>query len=160
MPKEKFSEKLPVVQQCQFNMEDLIPQEGVVADEEALAKKAEKMGLKLQPSKDSKNKSVLHQNEISMFMTLHKVLLKRYMVLTPKALVVYKERKNDGAFNFSSLSKPWMIIPLSEILDVEIYQAGDKKKDIELNDSKSESDKKEDEKSKAMVSQQPKIFTI
>jgi hypothetical protein len=50
------------------------------------------MGLKLQvPKEQLRLKSVLHQHEISMFVPQQKVVLKRYLVLTLKALVVYKD---------------------------------------------------------------------
>jgi hypothetical protein len=65
----------------------------VKAIEDAAAKKIERMGLKFQAYKESKykSKSILHHDEIGMFIPLHRVLLRRYMALTPKALVIYKD---------------------------------------------------------------------
>jgi hypothetical protein len=54
------------------------------------------MGLKVMPYKEmskskSKTKMIMHHDEISMFMSQHRVLLRRYMALTPKAMVIYKD---------------------------------------------------------------------
>lgn len=114
----------------------MLPKETDILKEAELAKQAEKMGLKLKPQKTNSKivKSILHQSDISMFMPSHKLRLDRCMVLTPKALVVYKESKDKANFQFSSHNKPWMVIPLCEIQDVEIYKASDKKKDISFDE--------------------------
>ena len=92
--------------------------------DENLAKKAEKMGLKLQQPKETvRIKSVMHQNEICMYIPQQRVVLKRYLVLTPLALIVYIER---GSFT-SNPMKPLMIVPLSEIQEVELHKAKDKR---------------------------------
>lgn len=71
----------------------------------------------------SKTKMIMHHDEISMFMSQHRVLLRRYMALTPKAIVIYK----DQASFVTHPTKPWMIIPLSDITDVKMHQASDRK---------------------------------
>lgn len=69
---------------------------------------------------------VLHHEEIGMFMPLNRVLLRRYMTLTAKALVIYK----DQATFVSHPNKAWMIIPLSEITEMKLNKATDRR---ELN---------------------------
>jgi hypothetical protein len=47
----------------------------------------------------------------------HKVMLKRFMILDARALLVYK----DNISFHSHPTKPWMVIPLSEIDGVKVY---------------------------------------
>jgi len=82
------------------------------------------MGLKIQQPKDTiRIKSVLHQNEICMYIPQHKQVLKRYLILTPTALVVYIDK---SSFTTKPI-KPLMIVPLSEIQEVEMHKAKDKR---------------------------------
>ena len=118
-----------------FKLEDLLPIEvGNYLVDENLAMKAEKMGLKLQQPKETiRIKSVMHQNEICMYIPQQKQVLKRYLVLTPMALVVYIDK---GSFTSKPI-KPFMIVPLSEIQEVDLHKAKDKRDFNIENDEKS-----------------------
>ena len=65
----------------------------------------------------------MHQNEICMYIPQQKQVLKRYLVLTPMALVVYIDK---GSFTSKPI-KPFMIVPLSEIQEVDLHKAKDKR---------------------------------
>lgn len=131
----KESNKLSVKKKKEFKfiLEDLLSYESGMFVQDKIEKEAAKMGLKLQaPKEQMKLKYVLHHHEISMFVAQQKVVLKRYLVLTPKALVVYKDQ---GSFASNPL-KPWMIVPLSEIHEVELQKASEKR-DYNLEEEKS-----------------------
>ena len=102
----------------------------------------EKLGLKAPNTKENKSKAVIHQGEISKFMDHHKVMLKRFMILDARALLVYK----DNISFHSHPAKPWMVIPLSEIDGVKVYQVKDMPHFEKMDEDQ--------EKIKAMVSPQ------
>jgi hypothetical protein len=52
------------------------------------------------------------------------------MVLAPTGITIYKDHT-------SALSKPWMIIPLNEIQDAEIYRASERRFSFEDEPDKS-----------------------
>lgn len=60
----------------------------------------------------------MHHSEISMFIQQHKVLIKRFMVLTHNALIIYKDKVSF----VNAMSKPWMAIPLEALVNVEIQK--------------------------------------
>ena len=100
----------PIVK-FQFAIEDLLPIESV--EEKSAELRAEKMGLRLEKSK---SKSILHSNEISMFLPTHCKLFQRFVILTSNALVVYKDQTSYQ----TNLRNPWMVIPLCEIQQKEV----------------------------------------
>lgn len=63
-----------------------------------------------------------------MFIQQNKALKKRYMVLTRKALVVYA----DSVSFVNAPNKPWMVVPLEVLANVEIQKVDDKKQEFEL----------------------------
>ena len=68
-------------------------------------------------SKDNKSKSAVYQGEISKFQDRHKIVIKRYMFLNSRALLAYK----DQVSFYNSPSKPWLVIPLGEIANIDVY---------------------------------------
>lgn len=73
--------------------------------------------MQVQTSKDTKFKAIIHESEINKYQDRHKMLLKRFMFLNSRALVAYKDKISF----YSYPQKPWLIIPLGKIENINVY---------------------------------------